>query len=265
VEEDTRGVSTCEYKPEYTCYKRAICGRLSNGLCGWTEQTEEPLLARCLAQFTGEEVTLKAGEREGPFLLENINLDSVSGLNFPEYPLATREGKPLTLRIGEVASNGCTITLTLTRIEGDRAVFLKKTDFNRPCPVCLAENTLIDTPQGQRRVQDIAVGMSVWTLDAMGNRVDGVVAKTSRVPVPATHRVVHIILSDGRTLFVSPGHPTIDHRIVGDLAAGDAYDGSRVVSVAMVSYGRAATYDILPSGDTGAYWANGILLNSTLR
>ncbi len=25
------------------------------------------------------------------------------------------------------------------------------------------------------------------------------------------------------------------------------------------------TYDILPSGSTGAYWANGILLGSTLR
>jgi len=34
------------------------------------------------------------------------------------------------------------------------------------------------------------------------------------------------------------------------------------------SFGRYAgekTYDLLPAGDTGVYWANGILLGSTLK
>jgi hypothetical protein len=30
-------VSTCEYKPEYLCYKQAVCERQPSGHCGWTE------------------------------------------------------------------------------------------------------------------------------------------------------------------------------------------------------------------------------------
>jgi hypothetical protein len=32
-----------------------------------------------------------------------------------------------------------------------------------------------------------------------------------------------------------------------------------------VRYDGGATFDILPGGVTGAYWANGVLLGSTLR
>jgi len=64
---------------------------------------------------------------------------------------------------------------------------------------------------------------------------------------------------------VSPGHPTADGRHIADLSRGDALDGARVVSVERVRYAGAATYDILPAGATGMYWASGILLGSTLR
>ncbi len=30
-------VSTCEYRPEYTCYKTASCERQQDGSCGWTQ------------------------------------------------------------------------------------------------------------------------------------------------------------------------------------------------------------------------------------
>jgi len=52
---------------------------------------------------------------------------------------------------------------------------------------------------------------------------------------------------------------------------GDLYDGASVASAQLVPYGGDATYDILPSGDTGFYWANGlpakagVLLGSTLH
>ena len=77
--------------------------------------------------------------------------------------------------------------------------------------------------------------------------------------------MVHLILNDGRDLFVSPGHPTIDGRTVGDLVSGEIYDGATIISTMHVPYGEGATYDLLPSGDTGFYWANGILIGSTLR
>jgi hypothetical protein len=33
-------VSTCEYRPEYSCYSRARCERQANGACGWTPTSE---------------------------------------------------------------------------------------------------------------------------------------------------------------------------------------------------------------------------------
>jgi len=107
--------------------------------------------------------------------------------------------------------------------------------------------------------------MSVWTTDKAGQRVPGVIIKTSKVPVLPTHQMVHLVLNDGRELFVSPGHPTIYGYTVGDLASGDSYNGASVISAERVSYNEGSTYDILPSGDTGFYWANGILIGSTLR
>jgi hypothetical protein len=52
---------------------------------------------------------------------------------------------------------------------------------------------------------------------------------------------------------------------VGDLRPGDAFDGSRVVGATPVPYGGSVTYDLLPSGPTGTYFADGVLLASTLR
>jgi hypothetical protein len=39
-------VTTCEYKPEYGCYKAAICERQPDSKCGWTQTAE---LTACLA------------------------------------------------------------------------------------------------------------------------------------------------------------------------------------------------------------------------
>ncbi|TSC75307.1 MAG: cellulose-binding family II protein [Parcubacteria group bacterium Gr01-1014_30] len=134
-----------------------------------------------------------------------------------------------------------------------------------PCPICLAGDTLIDTPSGLIAVKDLQVGMPVWTKNKAGERVSGFVTKTSKTAVPATHHMVHLILNDGRDLFVSSGHPTTDGRAIGDLVSGQAYDNATIVSAIRVPYGESATYDLLPSGDTGFYWANGILIGSTLH
>jgi hypothetical protein len=83
--------------------------------------------------------------------------------------------------------------------------------------------------------------------------------------VPSTHHVVRLVLSDGRAVSVSPGHPTADGRRVGDLVAGEDYDGATIASATRVSYDGGSTFDVLPAGATGFYWANGVLLGSTLR
>ncbi len=213
----------------------------------------------------GEQISLREGQRESSFLLEKIYTDRVTGLNFWEYPVVTGQGHPLTLRIGEIVSNGCTITLTLTRIEGNTAVFIKKTDFNRPCPICLTENTLIDTPSGAIPVEHLQKGMAIWTVNNLGERISAFVVETAKTPVPSTHEVIHLLLADGREIFASSGHPIGDGRIMGDLSVGDLMDGGRVITAEMVSYQKGYTYDILPSGETGFYWADGILLDSTIH
>jgi hypothetical protein len=88
-------------------------------------------------------VSLKEGQRDGPLLVQRIYPDRIEGLNFPEYPIATDQGFPITLRIGEKASNGCTVMLTLVSIEDSTAVFLKTVDEDRPCPICWLQVALL--------------------------------------------------------------------------------------------------------------------------
>ena len=154
---------------------------------------------------------------------------------------------------GRVAPNG-RITVTTRQQSGPPA-----------CPICLAVGTRIATPNGDVAVQDLRAGDVVWTVDANGARVSAPLIAVGSTPVPASHIVVRVALDDGRLVYVSPGHPTADGRHIGDLAAGDMLDGARIARADRVAYAGRATYDVLPAGTTGAYWANGVLLGSTLR
>ena len=80
-------------------------------------------------------VTLVEGQRDGPLLVQKVGADYISGLNYIEYPLAKQEGTPVTLHIGDKASNGCTVTLTLIKIAEGKATFSKDADYNKPCPI----------------------------------------------------------------------------------------------------------------------------------
>src|SRR6202140_3826971 len=132
------------------------------------------------------------------------------------------------------------------------------------CPICLAAATLISTPNGNVRVTDIEPGMLVWTANVDGARVAAQVLEVGSTQVPARHLMVHLRLADGRELLASPGHRTGDGRQLGSLASGQALDGSMVTHWELVPYAGDRTYDLLPAGPTGTYWANGILLSSTL-
>jgi len=72
------------------------------------------------------------------------------------------------------------------------------------------------------------------------------------------------VLDDGRELWASPGHPTIDGRTLGKLQIGDSLQGAIIISTERIPYADSFTYDLLPAGETGFYWANGILIASTL-
>ena len=140
-----------------------------------------------------------------------------------------------------------------------------RTDTTRPmCPICLAASTMIATPNGSVRVTDVRVGMIVWTQAADGSRVGAPVVEVGNMEAPAGHQMVHLVLADRRELLVSPGHRTADGRQAGDLRVGDQLDGSVITTWELVPYAGGRTYDLLPAGATGIYWADGIPMSSTL-
>ena len=73
-----------------------------------------------------------------------------------------------------------------------------------------------------------------------------------------------VVLGDGRELLASPGHPLADGSRLDELEPGMLLDGAQVTGIERVRY-QGTTYDILPKGSTGIYWANGIPVRSTLK
>jgi hypothetical protein len=150
------------------------------------------------------------------------------------------------------------------RVDGVVTVSSRTPTGAPPCPICLAASTVISTPNGTVQVTDIKSGMVVWTANADGTRVAAPVLEVGSTEAPAGHRMVHVVLADGRELLASPGHRAADGRQLGSLAAGELLDGSRIVIWELVTYAGGRTYDLLPAGPTGTYWADGVLLSSTL-
>jgi len=134
-----------------------------------------------------------------------------------------------------------------------------------PCPICLARGTRIATPAGPVAVEELGEGMTVWSADASGERIAAIVSVVGSMTAPPDHTVVHLVLADGRELYASPGHPLADGRLLGAIAPGDTVDGAVVTNAERVPYGSGTTFDLLPSGPTGMYWADGVPLASTLR
>jgi hypothetical protein len=133
-----------------------------------------------------------------------------------------------------------------------------------PCPICLARGTRIATPDGDVAIEDIRVGMRVWSIDEAGRRVVERVVRIGQTPVPDAHQVVRLVLDDGRVVRASPGHPLADGRRLGTMQAGDWVDGATVISATLERYQGGSTFDLLPDGPTGVYIADGVPLGSTL-
>ena len=219
---------------------------------------------------------LQVNQEEFQTILKHNGLAGTTSFTDDQKLLIYREHKKLNaiyfelagdkyqfqIQTGAEGQGGSVITAT---IDGNGSIEILKQEKGFPtCPICLAAGTLIDTPRGPLAVETLRVGDPVWTMNRSGERVAGTILRTSRVPVPAAHQVIHVILSDGRELWASPGHPTTDGKRLGELRVNDLLDGARAIKVERLHYAGTATYDLLPSGDTGFYWANGILIGSTL-
>ncbi len=128
---------------------------------------------------------------------------------------------------------------------------------------CASPDTAIATPSGERAIATLRVGDLVYTVDH-GAVVVAPIAATHQTAVGPEHRVVRVRLTNGAVLEISRGHPTLDGRTFADLRTGGSLGGVGIASVEWVPYGLDRTYDILAASDSGGYFANGVLIGSTL-
>lgn len=219
--------------------------------------------------------TIRSNSAEFSAILQHLGLPNKADYTSEEKLAIYQEHKTLTYAVQMTpADNGYSFVLRTgegqgLRIEGrvtksgEITVLKEESSFNTR-PICLAKGTLIDTPDGAVPVEQLRRGMPVWTMDASGNRASAEIVETTMTPVPASFKVARLTLSDGRAVTASPGHPTAEGRPLGDYRINDALDGAIVIAIDYVEYDSGATYDLLPSGETGLYWGNGIRLKSTL-
>ncbi len=132
---------------------------------------------------------------------------------------------------------------------------------------CLPPTARIATPAGSTAASELREGDQVWTLDGAGRRVVAPVVRVGHVPLRpgARHELLELTLADGRAVRVSPEHPTAHGTSLSFLRVGSVLDGAAVVRLRRIPFDGPGTWDLLPAGDTGAYWADGVLLGSTLR
>ena len=220
---------------------------------------------------------LQADLEEFNAILAQNDLVGVSTLNDEQKLLIYREHKKLAAIPFELTKNSFQFQIQVAKNEGEAELVtglidnqgsitvLESVASIATCPICLAIGTRIDTPAGPLPVQNLRLGMQVWTLDPAGERIVRPVVQIRKTIVPADHPVVHLVMVDGRELWASPGHLTAGGLTVGQLQAGDMFSGGSILSAERVRYTGSATYDLLPAGETGFYWANEILLASTVK
>jgi hypothetical protein len=218
---------------------------------------------------------IRANAAEFSAILEHRGLPEKAEYSDGEKLEIYREHKKLTLAVQMTAWTGIYyFTLRVREGQGERIdgtitpsgeiKVLKREPSVNTCPICLAKGTIIDTPNGPVPVEELRNGIAVWTVDDSGKRVAAVVIETAITPLPSSFQLVRVSLDNGRTVTASPGHPAAEGRALVDYKVGDTLDGGLVVAVEYVPY-NGSTYDLLPSGTTGLYWANGILLKSSIR
>ena len=217
-------------------------------------------------------VNYTSGQKVGVFTISTINQDNVTGYYNSPYPIEhTGLGVFTTMHVGDTLNPTCdgSAPLVITSINYPDSITVstcKSTGIpSGGCPICLSADSTIKTPEGDMNVKEIKDGMTVLSTDSNGNIVKSKVIQTNRVFVGDTHKVIDLQLADGRELFVSANHPTYDGKTIAGLQVGENYDGSIVKSMKLVQYKYQYTYDILPDSTTGNYFANGILVGSTLK
>ncbi|MHC4397295.1 MAG: Hint domain-containing protein [Planctomycetota bacterium] len=120
---------------------------------------------------------------------------------------------------------------------------------------CIPEGTVIDTFDGQRKVEDIRAGDEVC--DKNGNRVK-VVMKYEFDESPTSDRFIELTFDSGHSVTVCDMH-RIDGVFAKDLEVGD----KGLASKKFVRMDKRS-YDLMTSGSDGSYRSNGIPINTMI-
>jgi hypothetical protein len=121
------------------------------------------------------------------------------------------------------------------------------------------------TPAGEVEIAKLRAGDPIVTISADGRRTRATVLRVARQSVVTAHEMVVLQLDGGRTVRGSALHPLADGRALGEIRLGDRVDGSVVTAVSREPFAGGATWDLLPGGETGIYFIDGVPLGSTLR
>jgi hypothetical protein len=105
-------------------------------------------------------------------------------------------------------------------------------------------------------VGSISFDGSIRIAESTSSHLAVVLETTSRLAAPGSE-LIHLVLADGRQLTASAPHEISDGRPLGSLVVA-------ITATEVVGASFGLTYDLLPSGQTGQYWADGILMRSTL-
>ncbi len=258
---DTFGTA-CNYSPP-VCSEGYSVTKISVGSYS-CQPTNPPLLSNASSYSKGEKV--------GAFTIAAVNQNNVTGYYNSPYPIERPGlGAFTIMHVGDVLNPTCdgSAPLVITAINFPDSITVSAGKSSGGSPGgglfgSLLVNDCVDHA-GKINGKEKQGGMLLWFEETDYNRVEAKVIKINRVFVGNEHRVIDLKLVDGRELFASPNHPTYDGRKIADLRVGEAYDKSTVRSIQLVQYKHQFTYDVLTDSQTGDYFANGILVGSTLR
>lgn len=127
---------------------------------------------------------------------------------------------------------------------------------------CASPDTPIATASGNRAIRDLRVGDLVYSVHR--DSIQLVPIKRIHRVAAVNHHVLRVEFASGAKFEMSAMHPTANGKPLSAFGVGDELMGERIVRVTRIPFQHSHTYDILPDSDTGTYFADGVLVGSTL-